>query len=102
MERTYTVEISESPQDKILIVTHVAGIYLQLIVIVSGCIETFHNLVQPRYNRSEFTAEFLVVLLQTNIAQHHDPVSDLDRINDCHIASDVTVPLKSLLPFEDR
>ena len=85
VEGADTVKIAESAQNEFLIVPHAAGINLQLIVVVAGCVEAFDDFVYICYDRCELAAELLAVMLQTDIAQDHDAVADLDRIDHRHI-----------------
>ena len=102
VEGADAVEVSESPEDKLLIMTHVAGIYLEQVVIISGGIEALHHFFKTGNHGCELTAEFLAVMFQTNITEDHDAVAGLDGIYDRDIFLDIAFPLQSFLAFENR
>ena len=102
MKGAYAVQVAEGAKNEILIVLHAAGIYLQLVVIVSGGVETFHYLVYVSDHRCELTAEFLAVVFQTDIAEDHDAVAGLDGIDYRYIFLYITFLLQPLLTLEDR
>ena len=102
MKGTYAIQVTKSTEDEFLIVLHAAGIYLQLIVIVSGGVEALDYLINTGYDRGELTAEFLIMMLQAHVAQDHDAVTDLYRIDNGHIPLYIAFSLQTFLSFKDR
>ncbi len=102
VEGADTVEVAEGAEDEFLVVVHGAGVYLEHIVIVSGGVETFDDLVDFGDHRSELAGEFLAVLLEAHVAEYHYAVSDLYRIDYSDIFPDIAFALETFLAFEDR
>ena len=57
MKAADAVQVTKSIKHELLVILHAAGIYLQLIVIVAGCVKTFDDLFYICYHRRELSAE---------------------------------------------
>ncbi len=101
MEGSYAVERAESFEDEGLVVLHGAGVDFQLIVIVTGGVEAFYDLVDFHDYRGELAGVFLAVVLQTDIAEDHYAVPCLDGIDDGDVFPDVSFSFEAFLALED-
>ena len=94
------VDVSQGVEHEVLIGFHVAGIYLDLEVIIAGGVVAFRYLVDGLHGIHELLNQIVGVLLEPDIAEHDYVVSHLVMIHYRSISLDVSLTLQSLLPLE--
>ena len=102
MQGSDAVQVSESAENKFLIILHASCVDLQLVVIFSGGVEALHNLVDVGNDGGELTAEFLAVMLQSDVAENHDAITCLDRVDYGDVFLYISFPFEAFLSFEHR
>ena len=100
VQTSYAVDVSQGVEHEVLIGFHVAGIYLDLEVIIAGGVVALRYLVDGLHGIHELLNQIMGVLLQSDIAEHNHVVSHLVMIYYRSISLDVSLTLQSLLPFE--
>ena len=93
-------DISQRVEHEVLIGFHIAGIYLDLEVIIAGGVVALRYLVDGLHGIHELLNQIVGVLLQSDIAEHNHVVSHLVMIHYRSISLDVSLTLQSLLSFE--
>ena len=94
------VDVSQGVEHKVLIGFHVAGIYLDLEVIIAGGVVALRYLVDGLHGIHELLNQIVGVLLEPDIAEHDYVVSHLVMVYDGSVSLDVSLSLQPLLPFE--
>ena len=94
------VDVSQGVEHEILIILHVAGIHLDLEIVITGSVVAFRYLVDGLHGIHELLNQVMGMLLQSDIAEHNHVVPHLVMIHDCSISLDVSLSLQSLLSFE--
>ena len=94
------VDVSQGVEHEVLIGFHVAGIYLDLEVIIAGGVVALRYLVDGLHGIHELLNQVMGMLLEPDIAEHDYVVSHLVMIYDGSISLDVSLTLQSLLPLE--
>ena len=85
------VDVSQSVEHEVLIGFHVAGIYLDLEVIITGGVVTFRYLVDGLHGIHELLNQVMGMLLEPDIAEHDYVVSQLVMVYDGSISLDVSL-----------
>ena len=71
------VDVSQGVEHEILIILHVAGIHLNLEIVITGGIVALRYLVDGLHGIHELLNQIVGVLLQSDIAEHNHVVSCL-------------------------
>lgn len=100
METSDAVDISQGVEHEVLIGFHVAGIHLDLEVVIAGGVVAFRYLVDGLHGIHELLNQIMGVLFQSDITEHNHVVSHLVMIHYRSISLDVSLTLQSLLSFE--
>ncbi len=100
MEASDAVDVAEGVEHEILIVLHVVGINLDLEVIVARRVVTFRDLVNGLHGIHELLDEFMGMLLQSDVAEHNDVVSQSMMVHDRSISLDVSLSLQAFLTLK--
>ena len=100
VQTSYAVDVSQGVEHEVLIGFHVAGIYLDLEVVITGGVVAFRYLVDGLHGIHELLNQIVGVLLQSDIAEHNHVVSHLVMIHYRSISLDVSLTLQSLLPLK--
>ena len=96
------VDLAQGVEHELLVALHILCIHLDEEVVIAAGVIALRNLVNALHHVHEFLDQPLRVLLQPDVAQHHDAVPHPVRVDDRHVPLDVTFPLQPLLPLEDR
>ena len=96
------VDVSQGVEHEVLIGFHVAGIYLNLEVVITGGVVAFRYLVDGLYGIHELLNQIVGMLLEPDIAEHDYVVPQLVMVYDGSISLDVSLALQPLLPFKGR
>ena len=102
VQTSYAVDVSQGVEHEVLIGFHVAGIYLDLEVIITGGVVALRYLVDGLHGIHELLNQVMGMLLEPDIAEHNYVVSQLVMIHDCSVSLDVSLSLQSLLPLKGR
>ena len=94
------VDVSQRVEHKVLIGFHVAGIYLDLEVIIAGGVVALRYLVDGLHGIHELLNQIMGVLLESDITEHDYVVSHLVMVYDGSISLDVSLSFQPLLPLE--
>ena len=94
------VDVSQRVEHEVLIGFHVAGIYLDLEVIITGGVVAFRYLVDGLHGIHELLNQVMGVLLEPDIAEHDYVVPQLVMVYDGSISLDVSLAFQPLLPLE--
>ena len=100
VQTSYAVDVSQRVEHKVLIGFHVAGIYLDLEVIIAGGVVALRYLVDGLHGIHELLNQVMGMLLQSDIAEHNHVVTHLVMIYNRSISLDVSLTLQSLLSLE--
>ena len=100
VEASDAVDVSQGVEHEILIILHVAGIHLDLEVVIASGIVALRYLVDGLHGIHELLNQIVGVLLQSDIAEHNHVVSHLVMIHYRSISLDVSLTLQSLLSLE--
>ena len=100
VQTSYAVDVSQRVEHEVLIGFHVAGIYLNLEVIIAGGVVALRYLVDGLHGIHELLNQVVGMLLQSDIAEHDDVVAHLVMIHYRPISLDVSLSLQPLLPLE--
>ena len=100
VQTSYAVDVSQRVEHKVLIGFHVAGIYLDLEVVITGGVVAFRYLVDGLHGIHELLNQIVGVLLEPDIAEHDYVVSHLVMIHYRSISLDVSLTFQPLLPLE--
>ena len=77
VKATDAVDVTQGVEHEVLIVLHVVGIYLDLEVIVASGVVAFRNLVYLLHGVHKLLYQVVGVLLQSDVAEYDDVVSQL-------------------------
>ena len=77
METSDAVDISQGVEHEVLIGFHVAGIHLDLEIVITGGVVAFRNLVDGLHGIHELLNQIMGVLFQSDITEHNHVVSIL-------------------------
>ena len=94
------VDVSQGVEHEGLIGFHVAGIYLDLEVIIAGGVVALRYLVDGLHGIHELLNQIVGVLLEPDIAEHDYVVPQLVMVYDGSISLDVSLAFQPLLPLE--
>ena len=100
VQTSYAVDVSQGVEHEVLIGFHVAGIYLDLEVIIAGGVVALRYLVDGLHGIHELLNQVMGVLFQSDIAEHDYVVPQLVMVYDGSISLDVTLAFQPLLPLE--
>ena len=93
-------DISQRVEHEVLIGFHIAGIYLDLEVIIAGGVVALRYLVDGLHGIHELLNQIMGVLLEPDITEHDYVVSHLVMVYDGSISLDVSLSFQPLLPFK--
>ena len=93
-------DISQRVEHEVLIGFHIAGIYLDLEVIIAGGVVALRYLVDGLHGIHELLNQIMGVLLEPDITEHDYVVSHLVMVYDGSISLDVSLAFQPLLPLE--
>ena len=96
------VDVSQGVEHEVLIGFHIAGIYLDLEVVITSGVVALRYLVDGLHGIHELLNQVMGMLLEPDIAEHDYVVSHLVMIHYRSISLDVSLTLQSLLPLEGR
>ena len=102
VQTSYAVDVSQGVEHEVLIGFHVAGIYLDLEVIIAGGVVALRYLVDGLHGIHELLNQVMGVLLEPDIAEHDYVVPQLVMVYDGSVSLDVSLSLQSLLPLKGR
>ena len=91
VQTSYAVDVSQGVEHEVLIGFHVAGIYLDLEVIITGGVVAFRYLVDGLHGIHELLNQVMGVLLEPDIAEHNHVVTHLVMIYNRSISLDVSL-----------
>ena len=91
VQTSYAVDVSQGVEHEVLIGFHVAGIYLDLEVIITGGVVAFRYLVDGLHGIHELLNQIVGVLLEPDIAEHDYVVPQLVMVYDGSISLDVSL-----------
>ena len=94
------VDVSQRVEHEVLIGFHIAGIYLDLEVIIAGGVVALRYLVDGLHGIHELLNQVMGMLLEPDIAEHNHVVSHLVMIHYRSISLDVSLTFQPLLPLE--
>ena len=100
VQTSYAVDVSQGVEHEVLIGFHVAGIYLDLEVIIAGGVVALRYLVDGLHGIHELLNQVMGMLLEPYIAEHDYVVPQLVMVYDGSISLDVSLTLQSLLPLK--
>ena len=100
VQTSYAVDVSQRVEHEVLIGFHVAGIYLDLEVIIAGGVVALRYLVDGLHGIHELLNQIVGVLLEPDIAEHDYVVSHLVMVYDGSISLDVSLAFQPLLSLE--
>ena len=100
VQTSYAVDVSQRVEHEVLIGFHVAGIYLDLEVIIAGGVVALRYLVDGLHGIHELLNQIVGVLLEPDIAEHDYVVTQLVMVYDGSISLDVSLAFQPLLPLE--
>ena len=100
VQTSYAVDVSQGVEHEVLIGFHVAGIYLDLEVIITGGVVAFRYLVDGLHGIHELLNQVMGMLLEPDIAEHDYVVPQLVMVYDGSVSLDVSLAFQSLLSFE--
>ena len=95
-----TFDISQRVEHEVLIGFHIAGIYLDLEVIIAGGVVALRYLVDGLHGIHELLNQIMGVLLEPDITEHDYVVSHLVMVYDGSISLDVSLAFQPLLSLE--
>lgn len=100
VQTSYAVDVSQGVEHEVLIGFHVAGIYLDLEVIIAGGVVALRYLVDGLHGIHELLNQIVGVLLEPDIAEHDYVVTQLVMVYDGSISLDVSLAFQPLLSLE--
>lgn len=100
VQTSYAVDVSQRVEHKVLIGFHVAGIYLDQEVVITGGVVAFRYLVDGLHGIHELLNQIVSMLLEPDIAEHDYVVPQLVMVYDGSISLDVSLAFQPLLPLE--
>lgn len=100
VQTSYAVDVSQRVEHEVLIGFHVAGIYLDLEVIIAGGVVALRYLVDGLHGIHELLNQIVGVLLEPDIAEHDYVVTQLVMVYDGSISLDVSLAFQPLLSLE--
>lgn len=100
VQTSYAVDVSQRVEHEVLIGFHIAGIYLDLEVIIAGGVVAFRYLVDGLHGIHELLNQVMGMLLEPDIAEHDYVVPQLVMVYDGSISLDVSLAFQPLLSLE--
>lgn len=100
VQTSYAVDVSQRVEHEVLIGFHIAGIYLNLEIVIAGGVVALRYLVDGLHGIHELLNQVVGMLFQSDIAEHDDVVAHLVMVYDGSVSLDVSLSLQPLLPFE--
>lgn len=100
VQTSYAVDVSQRVEHEVLVGFHIAGIYLDLEVIIAGGVVAFRYLVDVLHGIHELLNQVMGMLLEPDIAEHDYVVPQLVMVYDGSISLDVSLAFQPLLPLE--
>lgn len=100
VQTSYAVDVSQRVEHKVLIGFHIAGIYLDLEIVITGGVVALRYLVDGLHGIHELLNQIVGVLLEPDIAEHDYVVPHLVMIHYRSISLDVSLAFQPLLPLE--
>ena len=100
VQTSYAVDVSQRVEQKVLIGFPVAGIYLDLEVVITGGVVAFRYLVDGLHGIHELLNQIVSMLLEPDIAEHDYVVPQLVMVYNGSISLDVSLTFKPLLTLE--
>ena len=100
METSDAVDISQGVEHEVLIGFHVAGIHLDLEIVIAGGVVALRYLVDGLHGIHELLNQVMGMLLEPYIAEHDYVVPQLVMVYDGSISLDVSLAFQPLLPLE--
>ena len=94
------VDVSQGVEHEVLVGFHIAGIYLDLEIVITGGVVAFRYLVDGLHGIHELLNQIVGVLLEPDIAEHDYVVPQLVMVYDGSISLDVSLAFQPLLPLE--
>ena len=91
VQTSYAVDVSQRVEHEVLIGFHVAGIYLDLEVIIAGGVVAFRYLVDGLHGIHKLLNQVMGMLLQSDIAEHNHVVTHLVMVYDGSVSLDVSL-----------
>lgn len=100
VQTSYAVDVSQRVEHEVLIGFHVAGIYLDLEIVITGGVVALRYLVDGLHGIHELLNQIMGMLLEPDIAEHDYVVPQLVMVYDGSISLDVSLAFQPLLPLE--
>ncbi len=100
VQTSYAVDVSQGVEHEVLIGFHVAGIYLDLEIVITGGVVAFRYLVDGLHGIHELLNQVMGMLLEPDIAEHDYVVPQLVMVYNGSISLDVSLTFQPLLPLE--
>lgn len=100
VEAANAVDDSERVVDEVVVVVHVAEVYLDHVVEVAGRVVAFGDLLNLLHLLHEFLSQPLAVLLEPDIAEDDELVAQHAVVYLGYISRDEAFAFQPLLPFE--
>ena len=100
VQATDTVNAPKFVEHKILIVRHIADKNLDHKVEIARSVVTFRDFVDVAHRFHEFFAQTPAVLLEFDVAKHHNRVAHFLWIHFCHVALDISFAFQAALSLE--
>ena len=100
VQTSYAVDVSQGVEHEVLVGFHIAGIYLDLEIVITGGVVAFRYLVDGLHGIHELLNQIVGVLLEPDIAEHDYVVPQLVMVYDGSISLDVSLAFQPLLPLE--
>ena len=91
VKTSYAVDVSQCVEHEVLIGFHIAGIYLNLEVVIAGGVVALRYLVDGLHGIHELLNQVVGMLFQSDIAEHDDVVAHLVMVYDGSISLDVSL-----------
>lgn len=100
VQTSYAVDVSQGVEHKVLIGFHVAGIYLDLEVVITGGVVALRYLVDGLHGIHELLNQVMGMLFESDIAEHDYVVPQLVMVYNGSISLDVSLAFQPLLSLE--
>ena len=100
VKASYAGDGAEGVEHELLIGFHIFRVDLDEKVEVTTGIVALCDLVNALYGIHELSDKRLGVLLEPNVTQYEDAITHLLRVDDCHVAFNVSQALQALLALE--
>lgn len=80
VKATDAVDVAQGVEHEVLVVLHVVGIHLDLEIVIASGVVAFRNLVYLLHGVHKLLYQVVGVLLQSDVAEHNDVVTQLVMI----------------------